>query len=335
MKKIEILMISVITAAGLIACAPQGLMLKQNEKGRQIIREIKASETGITISGSQPFVYLILREYQDSMRPRLVVLRKETDLGRYRKPILVNKGPVTEIIPNQIKGKGKWSTEIRIELNRHVDYQVNEKGNKLMISLKGGSDPDTEKVALGTDVDEIEPRKNDISLNKHPVNDFKSSYVIGPEDVLEILIWKNDDLSRVVTVRPDGNISLPLIGEVRAAGLDPEALRDVIVKRVSEYQIVPGVSVIVTEVNSYNVYILGEVNTPGKYQLKSNTTLLQVISLAGGFTPFASKNNIKVLRKKNLESQEEVFKIRYKDIVSKEDATQNITLKPGDTIVVP
>jgi polysaccharide biosynthesis/export protein len=335
MKKVKRYTIGVITAVSLAACASQGPILKQNRDDRQIIHEITASENGVIISGNQPFVYLVLREYQNSMRPHLVVFLKETELGKYHQPILVNQGPVTEVIPNQIEGAGKWATEIRIVLNRYVDYQVEEQGNKLKISLEDGSGSDTSEAALKRDVDSPEPQKIDTLSNNHPINDFKSSYVIGPEDVLEILVWKNENLSRVVTVRPDGNISLPLIGEVRAAGLDPEALRDEIVARVSEYQIVPGVSVIVNEVNSYNVYILGEVNAPGKYQLKSNTTLLQVISLAGGFTPFASRNDIKVLRKKNLESQEEVFKIRYKDIVSKEDATQNIILKPGDTIVVP
>ena len=136
-------------------------------------------------------------------------------------------------------------------------------------------------------------------------------------------------------VRPDGNISLPLIGDVRAAGLTPEALKSEVVARVSEYQIVPGVSVIVKEVNSYNFYIMGEVASPGKYQLKSNATLLQAISLAGGFTPYASRNDIKVLRKINGSSQEKILKIRYKDIVSNEDPSKNVVLQPGDTIIIP
>ena len=164
MKKIEILMISMITAAGLVACMPQGLMLKQNGNGRQIIHEITASETGITISGSQPFIYLILREYQDSMHPRLVVLLKDADLGRYRQPILVNKGPVTDIVPYQAKGKGKWATEIRIGLNRYVDYQVKEQGNKLIIALENETHSNSSKVVLKRDVDMRESQRSVASL---------------------------------------------------------------------------------------------------------------------------------------------------------------------------
>ena len=139
----------------------------------------------------------------------------------------------------------------------------------------------------------------------------------------------------MVSVRPDGRISLPLIGDVQAAGRTASALREVIRKRLGEFQKVPEVSVIIQQVNSYNIFILGEVARPGKYQLKSNVTLLQAISLAGGFTPFASRNKIKVLRKEYGEAQAKTFQIRYKDIISGKDASKNILLKRGDTIVIP
>ena len=163
---------------------------------------------------------------------------------------------------------------------------------------------------------------------------YTVDYAIGPEDVLEILVWKNTDLSKVVTVRPDGMISLPLIGEIRVAGRTAATLREVIRERLGEYQKTPEVSVIVQEVNSYNIYILGEVASPGKYQLKSHVTLLQAISLAGGFTPFSSRNKIKVLRKAYEEARAQTFKIRYKDILNG-DTSKDILLMSGDTIIIP
>lgn len=161
-------------------------------------------------------------------------------------------------------------------------------------------------------------------------------YQIGPEDVLEISVWKNADLSKVVNVRPDGKISLPLIGDVQAAGLTPYQLRDAIMKRLKEYQEVAIVSVVVQSVNSYKVFILGEVRAPGVYQLKSRTTVLQAISLAGGFNQFASKNKIVLVRPNSDGSGDEKIHIRFDDLVFSDDEdSKNPTLKSGDTIFVP
>lgn len=159
-------------------------------------------------------------------------------------------------------------------------------------------------------------------------------YVIGAEDVLDISVWKNADLSRVVNVRPDGKISLPLIGDVQAAGLTPNQLRDKIVGRLKEYQETAVASVIVQTVNSYRVFMVGEVRTPGVYQLKSRTTILQAIAMAGGFTQFASKNSIVLIRKKSDGVSEEKIDIRFKDLVYA-DEDKNMILKAGDTIFVP
>lgn len=161
-----------------------------------------------------------------------------------------------------------------------------------------------------------------------------ADYIIGAEDVLEISIWKNADLSKTVTVRPDGKISLPLIGDVQAAGLSPSTLRDKIVSRLKEYQETAVVSVIVQSSNSYKIYIMGEVRTPGQYVLKSKTSVLQAISLAGGFTQFASKNSIVLIRKKSDGVSEEKIDIRFKDLVYS-DEDRNLILKAGDTIFVP
>jgi len=160
-------------------------------------------------------------------------------------------------------------------------------------------------------------------------------YRIGPEDVLEIQVWKNAELTKVVSVRPDGRISFPLIGEVAAAGLTPVALSEEIEKRLSRFQAAPEVSVMVQEVNSYAVYVLGEVTHPGRFKLKSYITLFQAVSLAGGFTPFASKNNIKVFHRGFQEDLGIVFTDLYKDAASGEDPSKNIFLMPGDTVFVP
>ncbi len=159
-------------------------------------------------------------------------------------------------------------------------------------------------------------------------------YIIGPEDVLEISVWKNADLSKVVSVRPDGRITLPLIGDVQAAGATPDKLKDDIAARLKRYQDAAVVSVIVQQVNSYRIYILGEVRNPGSYQVKTLTTLLQAVSLAGGFTPYASKDKI-VLLHMNESGQEEKTTVRLKDIVYSEKGGKNIMLRPGDTVFVP
>ncbi len=132
-----------------------------------------------------------------------------------------------------------------------------------------------------------------------PVEDYQ----IGPEDVVEVMVWKNEDLSRVVSVRPDGKISLPLIGDLVAAGQTAEQLKASIAKSLKQYyKEPPQVSVIVQQVNSYVIYILGQVQTPGRYVVKSGTTFLQALSLAGGFTTYANTKRI-VLRRQRPEGK--------------------------------
>ena len=160
-------------------------------------------------------------------------------------------------------------------------------------------------------------------------------YVIGSEDVLDISVWKNEDISRVVTVRPDGMISLPLLGDIRAAGRVPDDLRKVIVEKIKNYQKSGEVAVIVQEVNSRRVYIVGDITNPGTYPIKSRTTVLQAIAMAGGFNEFASKNKI-VLIRENGDGKRKKIKIRFGDIVNiKKKKDNNLILMPGDTIFVP
>jgi polysaccharide export outer membrane protein len=160
-----------------------------------------------------------------------------------------------------------------------------------------------------------------------------ADYRIGPEDVLEIVVWKNADLSKTVTVRPDGMITLPLIGELRAGGLTAADVRTEIKTRLERYKEIPEVSVSVADVRSYNLYIMGEVKTPGRYQIKSAMTLLQALALAGGLTEFADADGIVVVRRdlRDPGSKEQRMSVRYKDLIRRGD----VPLLPGDTVIVP
>ena len=166
----------------------------------------------------------------------------------------------------------------------------------------------------------------------------EEGFVLGPEDVIEVVVWKNPDLSREVVIRPDGRISLPLIGDVSASNITADQLAGNITERFKAYKENPSVSVNVLEVNSYYVFVVGEVNVPGKLSLKSYTTILQALSLAGGFTQFASSNDILVVRNiTNAEGKVKELRIplRYDDLISEDGGAYNLTLKSGDTIVIP
>ena len=158
-------------------------------------------------------------------------------------------------------------------------------------------------------------------------------YVIGIEDVIEISVWKNPDLSKTVMVRPDGMISLPLVGEMKAAGLTPAQLRDALNEVLKEYQETVVTSVIVQEGNSYRIFILGEVMSPGTYTMTRRMSVIQAIALAGGFNPFASRKI--VLVRENGNSMAEKIEIRFDDIIDTDARRdKNLILKPGDTVFV-
>jgi polysaccharide export outer membrane protein len=166
-------------------------------------------------------------------------------------------------------------------------------------------------------------------------NIVSQDYIIGAEDVLEITVWRNQDLSKVVQVRPDGRVSLPIIRDVTAVGKTPSQLADEIAAQLKPYVQNPAVAIAVRDVNSYSVFLLGEVGKPGKYPLKSKTTLLQAITIAGGFSPQAARNQIVVFRVGDSGNGDQMVKASYDDIVLRGGITQNIELKAGDTIVVP
>ncbi len=155
-------------------------------------------------------------------------------------------------------------------------------------------------------------------------------FKIGREDVLDVAVWRDADLSRVVPVRPDGFISLPMVGEVKADGKTPEELAAEIKQKLSPFVQEPKVTVIVREVNSSRVYVTGEVARPGAYPLKGRTSLVQAIALAGGLSAFAS-DGILVIRN----GENAGIPVRYSDLVTDGASRTDFVLQPGDTVVVP
>lgn len=160
-----------------------------------------------------------------------------------------------------------------------------------------------------------------------------SEYRIGPEDVLNISVWNNSAISRTVPVRPDGKISLPLVNDVHAAGLTPNQLRMVLMKKLAEYVPSPEVSVIIEEVHSFKVSVIGEVKKTGRHELKGGATVLDVLAMGEGFGDFASRGRIVVLRPEGKTMRQIPF--NYNKVVSSDGVLENFLLQPGDIIVVP
>ena len=186
-----------------------------------------------------------------------------------------------------------------------------KQGNRAEAALRKAVAEDTKPVAATTD----------------------PAYLIGEEDVLNVSVWKEPEVTRTVPVRPDGKISLPLLNDVQAAGLTPPQLAMLITEKLRKFMAEPQVTVIVTTINSRRVYILGEVNRAGAFPLLPGMNILQALSSAGGFTPFAKQKDIYVLREEN--GQQLRFPFNYKEVIKGKRPEQNVVLKPGDTIVVP
>ena len=160
-----------------------------------------------------------------------------------------------------------------------------------------------------------------------------NTFVIGNDDVLAINVWKEPDISRSIPVRSDGKISLPLVGEVQAAGLTPLMLEKDIATKLKSYIAEPEVTVMVQQVNSQKFNILGQVAKPGTYVIANSPTVLDAIALAGGFRDFAKRKSIYVLR--HSATGDTRLPFNYKDVSQGKNMTQNIKLQPGDTIIVP
>lgn len=167
-----------------------------------------------------------------------------------------------------------------------------------------------------------------------------AAYVIGPDDVLDVAVWGNTEISRTVPVRPDGRISLPLLNDIQAAGLTPMDFRDAVAAALKPYMPEPSVSVLVREIHSVKVTVIGEVKTPGRYEIKDRATVLDVIALAGGLNEFADRDAIAVLRREGGRTSRVRFD--YAKLTSKGgsngtngEAAPNFCVKAGDVIVVP
>jgi polysaccharide export outer membrane protein len=158
-------------------------------------------------------------------------------------------------------------------------------------------------------------------------------YVIGTDDVLAIVYWKDKEMTSEAQVRPDGRIALPLINEVVAAGLTPEQLREKLTEESKKYMEDANITVVVRQINSRKAFITGEVNKPGTYPLTSPMTVMQLIAMAGGLREYADAKRIVIMRTEN--GKPTSLRFNYKDVIDGKNLEQNIQLKPGDTVVVP
>jgi len=159
------------------------------------------------------------------------------------------------------------------------------------------------------------------------------NYVIGPDDLLGIVFWRDKEMSTDARVRPDGRIALPLLNEIQAAGLTPEELQKRITEESKKYVEDASITIVVREINSLKVFITGQVSKPGTYPLTSATTVIQLIALAGGLGEYANAKNIMIMR--NEAGKQISLKFNYREVASGKNLKQNIELKPGDTVIVP
>ncbi len=159
------------------------------------------------------------------------------------------------------------------------------------------------------------------------------NYVIGPDDVLGIVFWRDKEMSTEARVRPDGRIALPLLNEVVAAGLTPDELQKKITEESKKYVEDASITVVVKEINSLKVFITGLVSKPGPYPLTSTTTVIQLISMAGGLSEYANSKNILIMR--NDAGKQISLKFNYREVATGKNLKQNVELKPGDTVIVP
>lgn len=164
--------------------------------------------------------------------------------------------------------------------------------------------------------------------------DVPEDYVMGPDDVLAVLFWREKDMSvDQVVVRPDGMVTLPLLNDVKASGLTPDQFRETVMKEATQYIEDPNVTVVVKQINSRKVYVTGQVLKAGSFPLTSPTTVMQALAMAGGPSEYAKLNDIVVMR--TVAGKTQTQKFNYKDVIKGKKLEQNILLKPGDTVVVP
>jgi polysaccharide export outer membrane protein len=188
-------------------------------------------------------------------------------------------------------------------------------------------------VSAGSPLAQTPPESKPAPVSSQVPEIDPSSYRVGPEDLLEISVWREDALKKEVLVRPDGGVSYPLIGEVQAAGKTVLEIREEFSKRLERFIPDPAVSVAILKVGSQRIYVIGKVNKPGEYPIGRYVDVLQALSMAGGLTPFADSNDIRVMRREG--DRQTVLPFEYGRVVRGQKLEQNIQLRGGDVVVVP
>lgn len=186
-------------------------------------------------------------------------------------------------------------------------------------------------LAAGTPAQESRPAAP--GPGGSPGVDFGADYLLGPGDVIDVGVWKDETLSKSLVVLPDGKISFPLIGEIKAAGRTVPQLKKEIEQKIARYAPDPIVSIEVRQVNSMLIYVIGRVNTPGRFSLNTNVNVLQALTMAGGVNPFAKRDRIRIFRQEGAKTT--IFRFKYDEVVEGIDLEQNIMLQRGDIVVVP
>src|SRR5437899_10765276 len=199
--------------------------------------------------------------------------------------------------------------------------------------MAGGTQARSEDRTAQDPKEEVKGAKSDARVTAASRAGEEATYKIGPQELLRIDVWKEDQLTRTVPVRPDGKVTLPLLNDVQAAGLTPMQLAGVISEGLKKYVNNPRVTVTITEINSRRIYVTGEVARAGAFPLLPNMTVLQALSSSGGFSQFARLKNIYVLRVEDGKQVKHPF--NYKEVVKGKNPEQNILLEPSDVIVVP
>jgi polysaccharide export outer membrane protein len=171
------------------------------------------------------------------------------------------------------------------------------------------------------------------SVAEPAVTQLVPLYIIQPNDILEVFVWKEPDLTRKILVRPDGRISFPLVQDMQAGGISPGELKDRIEKKLKEYIGSPNVTIIVEAIQSYKIFVTGKVQKPGSMLVEKPVTVLQALAMAGGFQEFARPSEMTVIR--NYGNENVVFKFDYGEVIKGKNTPQNILLRSGDVVVVP
>lgn len=189
--------------------------------------------------------------------------------------------------------------------------------------------------AASTFAAEPDAKKTQAAVQAQPTAQplVEPEYLLSPEDILDISVWKEESLTKQVVIRPDGAFSFPLVGDVQATAKTVEKIREEIKERLKKYIPEPVVSVSLLKVTGYKIYVIGRVNKPGEFVTGRFVDVLQALAMAGGLTPFAAENDIRILRR--VEGREYVRKFRYGEVRKGENLDQNLLLRSGDTVVVP